>query len=156
MVEAEMTTSASLLWQINHQYRQRLSKVRKYLDLLEQLMLARHGETETPVLETLRYARSQVGALGEEHRGWRYAYFYETAEQKRMVHDERDVLRALAHFNRMSNRHRRQLSEVQYALATIERPSSDFTLVPGGDLWVMMEYALGDVAEFLGAPGAMQ
>ncbi len=150
-----MTASGDLLWNLNNEYRHRLSRARKYIDLLEQLLLARHGDAETMVLETLRYAQAQIGALGEEHRGWRYAYFYETAEQKRMVQNERDVMRALAHFNRMSSRHRQLLNEIQYALETVQRPNRGFTIIPGGDLWEMMQYALGDMAEFLGAPGAI-
>jgi hypothetical protein len=155
MAEAQMTESADLLWHVNNEYRRRLSKARKYLELLDQLLLVRRGSDETLVLETLRYAQAQVGALGEEHRGWRYAFFYETPEQKRMVQNERAVLRALAHFNRMSGRHRQQISEIQYALATIQRPNSDFTLIPGGDLWEMMQFALNDLADFLGSPGAV-
>ncbi len=155
MIEGQIPASADLLWNLNNEYRHRLSKARKYLDLLEQLLLARHGDTETLVLETLRYAQAQVSALGEEHRGWRYAYFYETAEQKRMVQSERDIMRALAHFNRMSSRHRQMLYEIQYALAAVQRPNRGFTLVPGGDLWEMMQYALNDMADFLGSPGAV-
>jgi hypothetical protein len=116
--------------------------------------MARHGD-ETMVLETLHYAQAQVSALSEEHRGWRYAYFYETAEQKRMVQNERDILRALAHFNRMSSRHRQLLYEIQYALETVQRPNRGYTIIPGGDLWDLMQYALSDMADFLGVPGAV-
>ena len=58
-----MTTSADMLWHVNNEYRLRLSSARKYLDLLEQLLLARHGEAETLVLEILHYAQAQVSAL---------------------------------------------------------------------------------------------
>ena len=148
-----MTASAELLWRVNNEYRRRLSKARNTLDLLD-LLLARRGDSGLPIRETLREMRTQLHGIADEHRSWRYSFFYATSEDKRMVQDVRDVMRALAHFSRMSRHHRQRLVEIQQMLAAADRPRRNLTGVPGGDLWDLTQSALDDVIDFLSSPTA--
>ena len=156
MLGERMTASSDLLWWVNNEYRKRLSKVETYLDLLEQLLLAREPYTldgQTDTLSTLHYVQEQILSLSEEHRGWRYAYYYLSADNKRMVHAESDINRALAYFSRMRSRHERAVHALYDALSTAPRPDPNLTNVANGDLWLMMQYAINDLTEFIGAPG---
>jgi hypothetical protein len=157
MLGERMTASSDLLWWVNNEYRKRLTKVETYLDLLEQLLLAREPYTldgQSATIGTLHYVQEQISSLSEEHRGWRYAYYYESANNKRMVHSESEINRALAYFSRMRSRHERAVLALYDALSTTPRPDPDLTNVANGDLWLMMQYAIDELTEFIGQPGS--
>jgi hypothetical protein len=147
-------SAADQLWRVNNEYRKRLGKVERYVDLLEQLMVSRAGGSDDlmTVLEALQFAHSALNALEEEHRGWRYRYFYDAADSKRMVQDDGDINRALAHFSRMRPTHEQRLYEVYTALVNTPRPDPDITAFPSGDLWEMLRFAFDDLAAFIVSP----
>ncbi|MBZ0303539.1 MAG: hypothetical protein K8J31_27620 [Anaerolineae bacterium] len=141
-----MILSADLLWRINNEYQKRLKQTQTYLGLLEQLTLVQGGDGST--LAALRMALEQIEVLYQEHREWRYRYYYESADTHRMVQSHGAVQEALAHFSRMRSRHEYQLARLQSTLLHIPRPDPLLTRVPIGDLWVMSEFAITDLSRF--------
>lgn len=147
-----MDSAADLLWRMNNEYRKRLSKVETYLSLLAQLMLVRDQVGQAAAFEILRHLQEQIAALQEEHRGWRYRYFYESGSDKRMVQSEHDIHVALKYFNHMRARHEHYLRELLALIDQSPRPEPSLTHVENGDLWLMMQYALHDLTAFVDDP----
>lgn len=144
-----MTSAAERLWHVNNEYRRLISQIGKYLDLLEQLMLTRDDHDSLYVLEAVRQAQQKVAALADDHRHWRYRYYYEAAQSKRMVQSETGVKKALIYFSVMSARHGQVLNELYSIIGKTPRPAPHLTHVPTGDLWVMLEYAVGEITTFV-------
>ena len=105
-----MMISAQSLWRLNHEYNQRLSRARNYVALLERLVIARNLDEQPQLMAALGYIRDQLDTIHEQHRDWRYHYFYNSPENKRMVHQEREVGRAMTQFARMRVDHERNLA----------------------------------------------
>lgn len=146
MVLSQVTPTESL-WRMNQEYVLGLSRARSQVALLIRLLEAR---TAAPfVVEALRWLHSQLDRLYEEHRAWRYGYFYDTEEARRMVQDETDVMQALAHFARLKQRSAIAMDEMESAFSTVERPPHTLTQVAQGDLWELTMQALGDFAAAL-------
>jgi hypothetical protein len=143
-----MSASAEFLWRLNQEYVNRLTKARNYLDLLGQLVLERGGQTEQQLLSTLEFTQTQFDQLSDEHRGWRHAYFYESTDSKRVVQKPRAVQTALAQFGEMHDRHRAYLDQVLVLFYRLPRPDTCITSVPNGDLWELMQLALGELVDF--------
>jgi rubrerythrin len=143
-----MSSGADVLWRVNSEYWKRLAQAQTYLDLLEQLIAAHNGERYTTTLETLRYVRDQLKTIMAEHRDWRYRFFYESAETKRMVQGDREVNQALSRFARMRSQHESRLTDLSTVMGGTNRPDPKYTRVPNGDLWVMTQYALSDLLGF--------
>ncbi len=143
-----MFASTEFLWRLNREYVNRLARARNYLDLLEQLVIERGGADAQVVLPTLQYTRTHLDSLSEEHRGWCYAYFYESLDSKRMVQSPRAVRRALANFQQMRERQERYFLNLARLLYDLPRPASSITRVPNGDLWEMMQRSLRDLIDF--------
>jgi hypothetical protein len=141
-----MTAPADLLWRINNEYQKRLKQAKTFLGLLEQLVRMQGDDGQT--LTTLRHALEQIDHLADEHRDWRYQYYYESLDTRRMVQSNRAIEQALAHFSRMHTRHERQLQALRSLLVQLQRPDPTLTRVPGGDLWVMTEFAIADLSGF--------
>lgn len=141
-----MDTRSDVLWRINNEYRKRLTQAQTFLDLLEQMMLS-HG-SDSYTLEALHYARDQVSALTNEHRDWRYSYYYDSPQSKRMVQDDRAINQALSRFSRMRSAHQALLSDLYNLFGEMPRPDPALTRVPNGDLWSMTHYAIYDLLEF--------
>ena len=151
-----MTAPSYRLWWLNNQYRTRLSRGEKCFGLLENLVLARgvdYDDTIAVLLQGLYGLRQQLLRLHDEHRDWRYTYYYQSPFHKRMVAGERDVYRALVHFRRMRARHARALVDIQNGLAALPRPVTSLTYVPSGDLWLHAEHALSQLVAFMDAAG---
>lgn len=144
--EADLDTRADVLWRINNEYRKRLTQAQTFLDLLEQMILSHSGDGHT--LEALRYTRDQVTSLTSEHRDWRYRYYYDSPQSKRMVQDDRAVNQALSRFTRMRSAHQALLNELYTLFYDMPRPDPTLTRVPNGDLWTMTQYAIYDLLEF--------
>jgi hypothetical protein len=143
-----MAPQADLLWRVNNEYRKRLSQAEKFVSLLEGLLLMHNGGRYSSTLSALRHTRDQIHQLVEEHRSWRHTFYYESLESKRMVHGDREIMQALARFNRMRTRHEAQLSEMAQRLNAAPRPEPHHTRIPTGDLWSLTEYALNDLVGF--------
>lgn len=143
-----MSGAADLLWRVNNEYTKRLTHVNNTLNLLVQLMLVQPEEPHERVQAALHHALEQVQTMLEEHRVWRYAYFYESLETRRMVQSVNAINRALARFTRMRNQHERRLNDLRSLLGHLPRPDPDLTRVPNGDLWQMTEFALNDLNHF--------
>jgi hypothetical protein len=143
-----MSTPVDLLWRVNNEYHKRLSQVMTYLNLLEQLVLMQDGENQLRTLAALRYALEQVEILAEEHRVWRYKYYYDSVETRRIVQSPTAVNQALARFSRMRTQHERHLNDMRALLDHVQRPDPQITRVPTGDLWVMTEFAINDLSGF--------
>jgi ClpP class serine protease len=152
-----MTALADLLWRVNNEYRKRLTQAQTFLALLEQMLQAQ--DSDPLLLDALSHTYEQITTMAAEHRDWRYRYYYEDAESKRMVQDERTIQQALARFSRMRTRHETQLYDLHRLIFERSRPDPRSTRVPTGDLWDMGEYALYDLISFeeylekLGTPG---
>ena len=144
---AGVSEIAELLWRINTEYRVRLSKAQNSLDLLLQLLLTRASDGGID-LTTLHEMGDALQALGEEHRDWRYRYFYDADAERRMVQDDLSVNRAIAAFSRMHTAQQRLLQQICDALDTIPRPAVPLTSVANGDLWKLTRQALSDLASF--------
>lgn len=153
-----MIVSADTLWRLNHEYSNRLAKAHTYFALLEQLVDERDGQDEQ-LGAALHYTLAHLDALKGEHRDWRYAYFYEHPDSKRMVQTDAAIQQALGAFVRMRSQHERYLIDLYQALETIPRPHPGLTTVPAnGDLWDKTRLALYQLLDFnnyvetLGAP----
>jgi signal transduction histidine kinase len=132
-----MSAPADTLWWLSHEYGQRLARASSYLELLEQLLSERLPAHEGGLIDALADARAYLEALREEFRAWRYAYFYETPDSKRMVQNERAITSALISFQRMRERHMEFLNTLSSYFAGITRPEPRITRVAMGDLWVL-------------------
>jgi hypothetical protein len=131
-----MIASSERLWWLNNAYRKHLTEAEKCLGLLETLLTTRSpGDENTVLLHTLQTLRQQLMRLTEDHRVWRYTYYYQSPFHKRMVASERDVYRALLHFERMRLRHERALVDLVGVLHTLPQPAPALTNVVSGDLW---------------------
>ncbi len=144
-----MPGAAEMLWRVNSEYARRLTQVNTYLNLLEQMILIHPGEPQERVRAAIQYALEQVQLMLDEHRAWRYSYYYESAETRRMVQTMSAVNRALARFTRMRTQHERRLHDLRALLEHLQRPDPVLTRVStGGDLWQMTEFALNDLGRF--------
>jgi hypothetical protein len=148
-----MAAPSQRLWWLNYEYRTRLARAEHCLSLLENLVVSRGAAYDEHgialVLQGLYRLRQQLAHLHDEHRDWRYRYYYQSPQHKRMVADDESVYRALLHFRRMRDRHERALWDALDGLATLPRPISALTHVPSGDLWQTAEHALSDLAHFM-------
>lgn len=143
-----MSPSAELLWQLNRNYVTRLARAHSNFDLLERLLLQRRVSLRDPLLSVLQLTHTRLAFLSEEHRGWCYTYFYESADSKRMVQAGSAVRRALVNFGLMCERNNASLNELIALLADSPRPDPTVTRVTGGDLWELMQVALVELVAF--------
>lgn len=144
---AGVSEIAELLWRINTEYRVRLSKAQNSLDLLLQLLAMRAADGGTD-LATLHELGGALHDLGEQHRDWRYRYFYDAHAERRMVQDDLLVNRAIAAFSRMHSAQQHTLQQICDALDALPRPAVPLTSVANGDLWKLTRQALADLAHF--------
>lgn len=140
-------TASDLLWRVNNEYRKRLTQAQTLLALLEQFMAANTLDA-AGAAGTLHALHQQLDLIAEEHRSWRYHFYYASAETKRMVQDERQINQALARFNRMRGDHERRLLALYEQLYETPRPDPASTRIPTGDLWTMTQFALYDLVGF--------
>lgn len=144
-----MSHDADLLWRVNHEYRNRLSQVMVYVDLLEQMILTHnHGNNMGEIQAILRHVYDEVAYMKEEHRRWRYQFYYESAETKKIVRSDSAIHQALARFSRMRSQHERRLAELQMQLFMLQRPDPRLTQVPNGDLWQLTQFAMRQLSQF--------
>ena len=143
-----MGMSADILWWLNQEYVNRLARAHTYFDLLERLLLERSDVDWDELRLVLASARAHLDSLKEAHRGWRYTYFYESADTKRMVQTPPAVRRAFAALAAMHAGYEHDLHVLYNALDALPRPENHVTRVPQGDLWEMTQVALHDLLDF--------
>ena len=143
-----MASPADMLWRINNEYQKRLKQAANCLGLLEQLVSMHDSAGQRQTIHALQHMLQQIRALKLEHREWRYQYYYESLDTRRIVQSQSAIERALAHFERMRLRHEPQLQQLRFLLSHVPRPDPTITCVASGDLWVMVEYAISDLLLF--------
>jgi hypothetical protein len=145
-----MTESSprTLLWRLNQEYIKRLASARTYLGLLLELVSTRGSELDADLPPLLAYTHDTLTRLHDEHRHWRYTYFYESSETKRVVQSERALHRAMAQFSLMRTRHDRLLREMTVLYDAVPAPPPDATSVVNANLWGLFRTALDDLLHF--------
>ena len=156
-----MIETADVLWQLNNEYTQRLGRARTALEWVGQLLGERVGyllHDDAPqnadkraadqLFAVLQYCQERMRAIGQEHRDWRYKFFYESPDSKRIVQDEDAIRQAIVRFSKMRTSHEKALKELSFLIDAVPRPLTDVTSVPLGDLWEMMRGAILDLLGF--------
>jgi hypothetical protein len=146
-----LTEAGQALWRLNQEYAQRLTHARNCVSLLADLLAVRDETTSTAYSYALQIALERLNATltscYEDHRAWRYRYFYESVEEKRMKQADADVFRALSQFSRIRLRQFPLVHDALSTLLDLPRPQRELTRIPQGDLWDMTAQALLDFAE---------
>jgi hypothetical protein len=145
------------IWRLNQEYVRRLANARTVLGLLESLLtsnLATYGlddgwsTTEAEWTVLLRDAADALNQLHEAHRTWRYDYFYESPDTRRVVQDRAAVAKATVYFEHLLRAYESRLELVSRMLRVLPRPDPHWTTVPQGDLWSLFETAVDDLRSF--------
>lgn len=143
-----MGSAVDFLWRLNQEYGSRLTRARSYLDLLEPLVFERGAPDD--VLTLLAHMRAHLDVLRDDHHAWRYTYYYDSADTKRVVQSPAAVRRALLSFSKMRAAQEAQLNELTSTLYNFPRPEPVITNVPNGDLWELLYAAVHDLVTFTG------
>ena len=141
-----MDSPVHQLWHINAEYQRRLQQTRTYLTLLEDLALIRGADARA--LNTLHRVRVQIDTLADEHRHWRYQYYYDSPDTRRIIQTHSAIAQALDSFSEMRQRHDMILAELRDMLYRLQRPDPSMTSVPTGDLWAMTVTAMHSLSGF--------
>ncbi len=135
-----MATASEVLWEINNEYRKRLSLLMGHMQLLEQLLKAQ-GSAEPALRAAIRRIRAALEDIDADHHNWRHTYYYrETAamERRRMVDHPAAVQTALETFATMLRGHLPRFADIRATMHALPRPSAALTrVIRGGDLWEM-------------------
>ena len=149
-----------VLWQLNNEYTQRLSRARTALELVGRLMNERVGallenSTDSPdkraaeqLLAVLGYCHDRFATIHDEFRDWRYRYFYESPDSRRVVQDDDAINQAIARFARLRSKHERVLKELDMLIDALPQPEANMTSVSLGDLWTMLRGAINNLLSF--------
>ncbi len=128
------------LWEINNEYRKRLSLLMGHMKLLEQL-LKMQGNAEPALRAAIRRVRATLEEMDADHHDWRHCYFYQAPEgdnRRRMVTSPEAVQLALRTFSAMFSDHLHELDRVTATMADLPRPAPAMTrVIKGSDLWEM-------------------
>ncbi|MBK8025323.1 MAG: hypothetical protein IPK19_29025 [Chloroflexi bacterium] len=144
-----MFESTELLWSLCHEYGQRLAQAYSYVELLEHLLVERAATPpQDSLLIQLGESRLFLNDLRGEFRTWRYTFFYQTPDSRRMVSTKSDVEMALDHFRDMRTRHLELLIQFSEFFQELPRPRAEITNVPTGDLWDKVISALMGLIDF--------
>lgn len=142
-----MHSASESLWRINQDYGQRLMRAQHYLDLLAHQIEDRI-DPDAAVLRVIVYIRDRLTQLRDEHRVWRYNYFYETPDSKRIVQSNDAIRRAYTSFKAMSARHDIDVHQIAAVFYETPRPDTYLTDTANGDLWHLASEALRDLLNF--------
>lgn len=128
------------LWEINNEYRKRLSLLMGHMKLLEQILKAQ-GNAEPALRAAIRRVRATLEEMDADHHDWRHRYFYQAPEgenRRRMVNTPDAVQIALRTFSAMFSDHLHELDRVHQTMGELPRPDPAMTrVIKGGDLWEM-------------------
>jgi hypothetical protein len=138
-----MTTQTDALWEINNEYRKRLSMLMGHMKLLEQMLMMRNN-AEPALRATIRFIRSTLEDIDADLHEWRHKYFYVHPGddgKRRMVSEADNVMHAIKTFIAMLEGHLQQFDSIQAIMAEQHRPNPEYTrVIKGGDLWDMCQY----------------
>jgi hypothetical protein len=150
--------NTDLLWQLNNEYGKRLSRMKAGIELVVRLLVERIGDTEgyeaadisaiKQMYAVLDYTEERINALVDQHRDWRYRYYYQSTDIKRIVQDDAEIQQAVARFARMRTQHTRVCKELTMLIDALPRPHTYMTSIANGDLWDNMNVALLDLLNF--------
>jgi hypothetical protein len=152
------------IWRLNQEYVRRLANARTILGLLESLLTSKlavdgrdDGGSSAAAEWTalLRDAADALDQLHEAHRTWRYDYFYESPETRRVVRDRAAVAKAVVYFEHLIRACESRLEMVSGMLRVLPRPDPRWTTVPQGDLWSLFENAVDELRSFSREIGAL-
>ncbi|MBN2472733.1 MAG: hypothetical protein JXN59_18565 [Anaerolineae bacterium] len=146
-----METTSEALWEINNEYRKRLSLLMGHMQLLEQLLRAQ-GAAEPALRAAIRRIRAALEDIDADHHNWRHTYYYREPahmDRRRMVDDPAAVLAALETFARMLDGHLQAFSDIRATMRSLPRPPETLTrVIKGGDLWGMCLEEIETLAAF--------
>ncbi len=161
-----MIDSADALWQLNTEYTQRLARARSSLELVGRLLAQHVGEPASyddpdvsaavkQLFAVLDYCNDRLNLITNEHRDWRYRYFYESPDSRRVVQEDAAIRQALIRFSKMRTHHERMLRELAMLIDAVPRPNPTITRVPNADMWEMMRAAIAQLLDFSGFMAAL-
>lgn len=146
-----MSAPADVLWRVNNEYSKRLTQVKVYSQLLIEQMSGLKRENDDAYMRTsaaLHYVLNQINQMLDEHKDWRYTYYYESLETRRMVQSTNAIDYALGRFTRMRLLHEQRLEDIYALIIHLQRPDPLLTRVPNGDLWMMTQGAVENLNQF--------
>ncbi|MBN1966783.1 MAG: hypothetical protein JW910_19175 [Anaerolineae bacterium] len=146
-----MPDLSDALWDINNEYRKRITQAKGYLTLLEAVIGA-HG-ADPGVRAALRHLRATLDAVDADHSTWRHTYFYRAhnplPDYPRMVSRPSDVQRALRTFSQMLGQHLRRFDSIVQAMDALPRPDPALTrVIKGNDLWQLCRDEIEQLATY--------
>lgn len=145
-----MADLSNALFDINNEYRKRITRVLGHLTLLEGMIRTNSG-AEPGLRAALRRMRATLEAVSADHSQWRHAYFYRQAtdSQQRMVAEPREVQRALRAFSQMLGQHLTDFDLILDTLDTLPRPDPSLTRVlKNQDLWLLCREGIEGLARY--------
>lgn len=146
-----MGTASEALWEINNEYRKRLSLLMGHMQLLEQL-LKTQGSAEPALRAAIRRIRAALEDIDADHHNWRHTYYYRESadmERRRMVDHPAAVQAALETFAAMLRGHQPQFASIRATMHALPRPPAALTrVIRGGDLWEMCQEEIAALATF--------
>ncbi len=139
------------LWEINNEYRKRLSLLMGHMKLLEHL-LHMQGNVEPALQAAIRRVRVTLEDIDADHHEWRHAYYYQVPDgghKRRMVSHPQAVQLALQTFSAMLSEHLAALNAIAATVRGLPRPAPSLTrVIKGGDLWQMCLEGLESLATY--------
>ncbi len=146
-----MTSSTEALWEINNEYRKRLSLLMGHMKLLEELLKVQ-GSADPALRAAIRRARATLEEIDADHHEWRHTFYYQQPEdqqKRRMVTDPAAVRRALQTFQGMLGEHLAQYAAIAQTLAALPRPDPALTrVIRHNDLWEMCVEGIQGLAAY--------
>lgn len=146
-----MATQAEALWEINNEYRKRLSLLMGHMKMLEQL-LKMQSNAEPALRAAIRRMRATLEDVDADLHNWRHTFYYQEsaeAERRRMVDGSDALFTALETFADMMVRHLQEFTRVQATMLGLPRPPEELTrVIKGGDLWGMCLNEMESLATF--------
>ena len=129
-----MANLSEALWDINNEYRKRLSLLMGHMRLLEQIIKIKSG-SEPGLRAAIRRVRATLEEIDADHHDWRHTYFYrepEDGRKRRMVVDPDAVQLALRTFSGMLSEHLNHFDTIAQTMADLPRPDPSLTRVIKG------------------------
>lgn len=146
-----MATESEALWEINNEYRKRLSLLMGHMKLLEQL-LKMQSNAEPALRAAIQRIRAMLEDVDADHHNWRHTFYYREVaemERRRMVDGSDALYVALETFAEMMVRHLQEYNRIQAIMLGLPRPPEEMTrVIKGGDLWVMCLDEMDSLATF--------
>ncbi|MFC1959757.1 hypothetical protein ACFLYO_03500 [Chloroflexota bacterium] len=144
-------SKAEALWEINNEYRKRLSLLMGHMNLLEQI-LKMQDNAEPALRAAIRHIRATLEDIDADHHNWRHTHFYQPEEgsaRRRMVDADAAIMKALQTFTVTLSSHLRHFDAIAETMAAMPQPDPALTrVIKGGNLWDMCLNELEALAAF--------